>query len=85
MAKLNICANIVTMFLDLFKPNTKVAKCGALGCHRIFEVVASKGTPALYICPQCEAKINYGIQVTLHTNLGIVRGNFNSVDALSKH
>jgi hypothetical protein len=59
-----------------------LAACGGYGCYRIFQV-KGKGVPAVYICPECEEKMNKGIKLFLHTNIEKVNGNFNILEKLN--
>ena len=61
----------------------KLVVCGAVNCGRVFEPKGD-GKPALFICPTCEDKINKGIQITLHTYTGKIKGNFNLQEKLGK-
>jgi hypothetical protein len=59
----------------------RIAVCGAINCNKLFEPRAG-GTPSIYICPECEDKMNYGIKVQVHTHTGQTRGNFNLMEKI---
>jgi hypothetical protein len=63
----------------MHKTGQKMARCGALGCDRLFNVVGD-GTPAIYICPTCEVRMNEGIKVFIHERTGRPNGNVNTLD-----
>jgi hypothetical protein len=59
----------------------RLAVCRAMTkfgtCNNVF-TPRGDGEPALFICPECEDRINYGIKRTLHIYTGNTKGNFSN-------
>lgn len=59
----------------------RIAVCGATTnvgkCNKVFEV-KGEGNPAIFICPDCEDRMNKGIAITLHAYTGRTKGNFSN-------